>query len=147
MRRLAASLASHSDPDDVVQDALLRAWRTRARYDPARGSMTAWLLRITASVAIEDSRRHLRRRALDAGEPQDIDGRRTALSRSDVDLDRAVRALAQRQRLAVTCHYLLDLSVEDTAAVMDCSEGTVKSTLHDARARLRHLLGDDYDRD
>jgi DNA-directed RNA polymerase specialized sigma24 family protein len=35
------------------------------------------------------------------------------------------------------------LSVAETAAVMGCAEGTVKSTLADARARLRTLLGVD----
>jgi RNA polymerase sigma-70 factor (ECF subfamily) len=51
-----------------------------------------------------------------------------------------MEALSARQRLAVDCFYFADLSVADTAAVMGCSEGTVKSTLSDARARLRSLL-------
>ena len=42
-------------------------------------------------------------------------------------------------------HYFVGLTVDETAAVMDCSTGTVKSTLFDARTRLRALLGDDDD--
>jgi DNA-directed RNA polymerase specialized sigma24 family protein len=58
----------------------------------------------------------------------------------DPDLDRAVASLPPRQRLAVDCFYYAGLSVAETAVVMGCSEGTVKSTLFDARARLRPLL-------
>jgi RNA polymerase sigma-70 factor (ECF subfamily) len=57
-----------------------------------------------------------------------------------IDVEQALTNLSERQRLAVDCYYFADLSVADTAAVMDCSEGTVESTLSDARARLRFLL-------
>jgi len=57
-----------------------------------------------------------------------------------VDLNRALDRLAPRQRLAVDCVYFAGLSVAETAAVMKCAEGTVKSTLSDARARLRSSL-------
>jgi RNA polymerase sigma-70 factor (ECF subfamily) len=61
------------------------------------------------------------------------------VSRS-LDLERAIASLPRRQRLAVELHYVLDLDVRECAAVMSCSEGTVKSTLHDARIRLRGVL-------
>lgn len=64
-------------------------------------------------------------------------------SRPTVVLERAIAQLPERQRLAVQLHYFVGLSVEETAAVMQWSAGTVKSTLFDARTRLRHLLGDD----
>ena len=57
-----------------------------------------------------------------------------------IDLEAALGDLAPRQRLAVDCHYFAGLSIGETAAVMRCSEGTVKSTLSDARARLRDYL-------
>jgi len=57
-----------------------------------------------------------------------------------MDLGEAVSRLAGRQRLAVDCFYFVGLSVAETAAVMRCSEGTVKSTLADARKRLRSML-------
>jgi RNA polymerase sigma-70 factor (ECF subfamily) len=63
----------------------------------------------------------------------------------DVDLERAIAQLAERQQLAVHLHYFVGLSVDETAAVMGCSGGTVKSTLYDARSRLRARLGDDDD--
>ena len=60
--------------------------------------------------------------------------------RVDLDLRAAIRDLTERQQVAVAAYYYLDLAVEDVAAIMGCSAGTVKSTLADARARLRALL-------
>ena len=57
-----------------------------------------------------------------------------------IDVEFAVATLPPRQRLAIDCYYFVGLSVIETAAVMGCSEGTVKSTLSDARHRLRPLL-------
>jgi RNA polymerase sigma factor (sigma-70 family) len=64
---------------------------------------------------------------------------------ADLDLERAIARLTDRQQLAVHLHYFLGLSVIETAAVLHCSDGTVKSTLFDARTRLRAELGDDDD--
>jgi RNA polymerase sigma-70 factor (ECF subfamily) len=61
-----------------------------------------------------------------------------------LDVQTAVRRLARRQRTAVVLHYYLGLSAAETAQVMSCSVGTVKSTLSDARAQLKKTLGEDY---
>jgi RNA polymerase sigma-70 factor (ECF subfamily) len=49
--------------------------------------------------------------------------------------------LPERQREIVLLHYYLDASVADTAAAMGISEGTVKTQLHRARAKLADALG------
>jgi RNA polymerase sigma-70 factor (ECF subfamily) len=130
MAGFATRLVGPTDRDDVVQESLARAWRRWATFDPERGTPRGWLLAIVADKA----RRAARRRHPDRlGEPSAAGGH-------DLDLERAIRALAPRQRMAVELHYLLDLDVLEVAEVMGCAEGTVKSTLHDARARLRTLL-------
>lgn len=134
MSRLAARLAPMSDRDDVVQDALLLAWSKRKQYDGTRGSAAGWLLAITANAA----RTTLRRRRVHQ-EFTDNTGVDPP-NEDDMDIERALRRLTARQRLAVDCYYFVGLSTAETAAVMECSEGTVKSTLSDARARLRPLL-------
>ena len=59
----------------------------------------------------------------------------------DVDLERAVRAVSTRQRTPVTLSYLVDLDISTVAEVMEWAPGTV----HQARARLREMLGDGDD--
>lgn len=134
MARLAARLASDSERDDVVQEALLRAWKKRSQYDAMRGSLRAWLLAITA-----DQARRSRRRARPEGVVADLTVPSQSLDER-LDVEGAASRLPPRQRLAVDCFYFVDLSITETAAVMRCSPGTVKSTLADARHRLRELF-------
>ena len=135
MGLVAARLGPAGDREDVVQDALLDAWRHRETYDPARGSAQAWLVAITARRA----RRRHGRRTVALTEAADVAVEDAV---GDVDLRRAVERLTGRQRTAVELHYFVGLPVAECAAAMGCSEGTVKSTLSDARARLRKELGD-----
>jgi RNA polymerase sigma-70 factor (ECF subfamily) len=132
----AARLAGAAARDDIVQEALTRAWIKRDQYDGTRGTASSWLLAITADQARKALRRLRPVAELvehdEAVVRPDVEGR--------VDVGQALGTLSARQRLAVDCFYFADLSIADTAAVMDCSEGTVKSTLSDARARLRSLL-------
>ena len=144
MRRLACRLAPHADPDDLVQDALARGWQKRALFDPAKGTATTWLLAIVADAA-RASRRTRARWLKVVDDTADVPETPAAQRDPDIDLERAIAQLAERQQLAVHLHYFVGLSVDETAAVMACSTGTVKSTLFDARARLRILLGDTDD--
>ena len=137
MALLAARLAPDADRDDVVQEALLAAWRKFGQFDPGRGTPKSWLLAIVADQAGKSRRR---RRAI-AG----FDDIRTHDDQpADVDLERAVRTLPHRQRQAVALYYFLDLPVAEIAVVMRCSEGTVKATLSHSRDRLKRELGAEF---
>ena len=52
-----------------------------------------------------------------------------------------VRALPPRQRAAVALYYLEDLPLVEVAEVLECSVGTVKGQLFDARRSLANKLG------
>lgn len=133
MFRLAARLSPSRPPDDLVQDALLRAWRHRTSFDPQKGPFASWLLAIVANEARRKGRR--------LGLPIQL---ATPSSTSPVDdrldMEAAVAKLPESQRQAIDCYYYVGLSVAETALVMNCAEGTVKSTLADARSNLRRTL-------
>lgn len=135
MARLASRLAPSADRDDVVQEALVQAWRKRHQFTPDRGTPRAWLLAIAA-----DRARQSRKRRLGEIRGGPVTPLTAATDERDLDLEHAVARLSGRQRQAVECFYFVGLSVAETASVMRCSEGTVKSTLSDARARLRAYL-------
>jgi RNA polymerase sigma factor (sigma-70 family) len=138
LARYAARQVAEADRDDVVQEALIRAWQRWSTYDEGRGTPVAWLIGILA----DRCRRHRVRTPasvvvlVEEGAPA---------STPDVDLERALDRLSARQRSAVDLHYFVGLDVATTAEVMGCAPGTVKATLHQARGRLRELLGDDDD--
>lgn len=131
-RRLAARLAPY-DAEDVLQDALTRAWRRRDTYDAARGPVSAWLCGIVA-----DQCRQRRRRR----EPEPVEMLPPAMrdDAAGVDVELAIRRLAPRQRQVIELHYFAGLTVAEVASALRISDGTVKSTLSDARARLREML-------
>jgi RNA polymerase sigma factor (sigma-70 family) len=135
MRRVAAVVAPTLDRDDVVQEALLRAWQKRATYRADLGPIRPWLLALTA-----DRGRRMRHRAKPAGHLLGSTGASTDHD-DNRPLREQVQVLPTRQREAVLLYYYADLPVAEVAAVMHCAEGTVKSTLSDARSRLARALG------
>ena len=133
MFHLAERLAGPANKDDVVQEALINAWTKRAQFDTKRGTLGGWLMAIVADQA----RKSWRRRLVFVGrlerpDPPSQDDR--------MDVGIAVSRLPERQRLAVDCLYFAGLTVAETAMVMRCAEGTVKSTLSDARRSLHGAL-------
>ena len=73
-----------------------------------------------------------------AGDRTDAEGGFTADQLQQ--LMEAVAELPPRQREAVACRYLRRMSIRETAVVMGCAEGTVKSAVAAALERLRRLL-------
>ncbi len=95
-------------------------------------------MRRVAVNKLRNGHRNRRRRdeilaGIRAPEPAQLDA-------LDLDLLAAVRALPQRQRLAVCLHHLAGYPVGEVADALGVAEGTVKSNLHDARAALRRAL-------
>jgi RNA polymerase sigma-70 factor (ECF subfamily) len=132
---LAAREVGAADADDVVQDALVRAWQRRSTYRPNRGSARAWLCGVLLDQARRRRLRHPRATRL-AGEV----GAAGSAPDDRLDLERAIRSLPGRQRQVITLHYLADLPLAEIAIALGISVGSVKSNLHDARSALRSRL-------
>jgi RNA polymerase sigma-70 factor (ECF subfamily) len=134
---LAVRQVGSTDAEDVVQEALVRAWQRHSTYQPDRGSPRAWLV----GVLLGQSRRHrVRRRPPTVATDEPADGRGSLSPADRLDVERAVGALPRRQREVITLYYLADLGVAEVAQVLGISAGSVKSHLHDARANLRTAL-------
>jgi RNA polymerase sigma factor (sigma-70 family) len=136
MANLAARLAGPADRDDVVQEALTRAWRKRHTFNASRGTPRVWLLAIVADRATLTRRRRRAHEPLSSSTSPAL----AAPDGTRVDLHRAVDTLPPRMRRAVDCFYFVGLTIGETAQLMGITEGTVKSTLAAARDHLRTQL-------
>ena len=132
-------LRSPEEAEEVVQDALLRAWRARDRCSQP-DAPAAWVLAIVRNEAL---RRLSGRTAVyldDMTVPDAIvacDGEDVELR---VDVDRALDRLDALDRALVEQRYAGDQTYAMLAEVFQMPEGTVKVRLHRARKRLRAVL-------
>jgi RNA polymerase sigma-70 factor (ECF subfamily) len=146
LARLVRRCTPEADADDVVQESLSAAWRSRHTFDPQRGSFRAWLL----AIAMNECRRAARRRRRSEMVVAAMSGHvRHAFRVNDEAggadplgdaVERAIAGLSARQRLVVNLYYFVDLPVDEVARILGITPGTVKSSLADARGRLRELL-------
>ena len=133
----SASLA-----EDVTQEVFLNVIENAARFDPAKGTVRAWLLGCARYELIDHLRRE-RRHTSDLPEldvPADADDFVHAGQRSE-RLHAAISRLPLEYREALVLCELQELSYAETAEVLQCPLGTVRSRLHRARAMLVTLLG------
>jgi RNA polymerase sigma-70 factor (ECF subfamily) len=125
--------------EELAQDAFvaaLRDWDRVGRLeDPS-----AWIRRVVANRSVSRIRRlvletrHIRR------EP---DRHWSPGAGVDLDVWREVRRLPKRQAQAITLHYLHDLPRREVAAILGCSEETVKTHLDRGRRTLANRLGEE----
>lgn len=123
--------------EDVVQDALVRlygAWDRVAKIDNIDG----YVRRIVVNADYSDRRRPWRRES--ATEPRDVP-LDPGFPVEDADTIRAaLRALPPGQRRVIVLRHIWNLTIEETAAELGISTGTVKSQSADALATLRKSL-------
>ncbi|RPE43289.1 RNA polymerase sigma-70 factor (ECF subfamily) [Streptomyces sp. Ag109_O5-1] len=150
-------LGSFHEAEDLVQETMLRAWKARDRYDPARASVRTWLYRIATNVCLTALQGRARR-PLPSGlgapgtDPEapltpalDVpwlepfpDARLDVEVRTDLRLAlvTALQVLPARQRAVLVLREVLEFSAAEVAAQLETSVPAVNSALQRARAAL-----------
>jgi len=138
---------SAADAEEAAQDAFVKAHRALGRFREG-APLRPWLLTIVANEARNRVRAAGRRErlALRVAEERRPGGAVPSPEAALLDFERrdellaAIAELPENDRQAIACRYFLDLSEEETATVLDCPRGTVKSRLSRALARLRERM-------
>jgi RNA polymerase sigma-70 factor (ECF subfamily) len=136
--------------EDITQEAFLSIWRSRLRYDQARGSVRTWVLGIVHNRAIDALRRsvvHDRRR-----EPiEGLEERFEARERTDVEAARreearsvrsALDALPEDQRRTIELAYFGGFSHSQIAELLGEPIGTVKGRMRLGLDKMRRRLAE-----
>jgi RNA polymerase sigma-70 factor (ECF subfamily) len=147
---LAHHLVGPTDGKDAAQEAMLKIVRELGRFDPARGTFSAWAQAVARNACRDRLRRRtLERRAFEAdGAPHEerakapeADPERRAILSEDAEaLGRALRDLPEPMREALLMFHLGELSYEEIARELDVPMGTVMTWLHRGRKRLRAAI-------
>jgi len=145
LRRFAQALARDwADADDLVQRAVEQALRRQSQYRPGT-RLDSWMFTIMKNAWIDETRARSRRLRWfsppEAGENiTDINAPSLEGHRRIAEVQAAVAALPQDQRLAVALVLIEGLSYAEAAAVMDVPVGTLTSRLVRGRAALQAQL-------
>jgi RNA polymerase sigma-70 factor (ECF subfamily) len=134
--------------EEVAQEALLDIWRHSARFDPAQGSPTSWILTIAHRKAVDRVRS-----AQSASDREDAYGSRTQDRAFDETTEvverrldaqrvrRALDSLTETQRGAVELAYFGGYTHSEVASLLGIPLGTAKTRIRDGLIRLRDTLG------
>ncbi len=154
--RLAALYDAHAGPvwryvvhltgdragaDDVVQETLLRAWRTPRilAQDPA--TTRSWMFTVARHLVVDDARSARRRREIVVDDvPERAQADATEALFEAILIEEALAALTAEHRAVVIRAYFGGLTVAEMAGELEIPEGTVKSRLHYGLRALRLAL-------
>ena len=140
--RFAFAMAkSRSFAQDVTQEVFLNVLENAGRFDSAKGTVRAWLFGCARHVTLD--RLRLERRWTD-DMPADVgmlDSDERLLADQRVErLHAAIARLPVEYREALVLFELQELTYAETATVLDCPIGTVRSRLHRGRVLLATML-------
>jgi len=129
--------------EDLVQETLVEAWRSLARFD-GRCQFSTWLYGILRHRFLK-WRDH---RAAKLAAPESLDqtpytddlpDRSAEASEDSQRIHRAVASLPEEHRLVVELRFFAGATLGEISAALDCPLGTVKSRLHHALEKLRQM--------
>ncbi len=136
--------------EDVVQEAFFSLWRSGVRYDPARGSVRAWLLRVVHNRTIDAFRRSAVKDGRDVHDDAAAE-RLPSPERTEAEVERrddvrqvrdALEGLPPDQRQVIELAYFGGFSHSQIADMLHLPAGTVKGRMRLGLAKLRLTLAD-----
>jgi RNA polymerase sigma-70 factor, ECF subfamily len=140
-------LRDDAEAEDVAQESLLRLWRNAAGLELGDGGVRPWLRRVAANLCI-DRVRAQRNISVSDEVPEEAEpaSQVTRLAERELGkrVDAALKALPERQRLALTLFHYEGMSQIEVGKTMGISDEAVESLLARARRTLKASLKDEW---
>jgi RNA polymerase sigma-70 factor (ECF subfamily) len=136
------------DAEDLAQEAFVKAYQSLGRFR-SEEPFGPWIFRITTNVALDvlKHRKRVRHEEIMESEPAarrdsaDLPAKANEIARR---IDGALEELPEMQRIVARLHLVEQFEHREIAGMTGLSEGTVRSHLSHARAKLREKLADLY---
>jgi len=142
--------------EDLAQEAFLRIFRSRERYEPT-ARFSTWLFRIAHNLASNQKRGAARRREIQMAsgsgahdfrpDQQNLLEKSALMPTRQLDsvelrtvVRNAIEELSERQRTAVILHKFEEMSYEEIGEIMGLGPVAVKSLISRARGKLKEAL-------
>ena len=137
LRSIAGKIVnSPTDADDVVQNALLRAWDKRRSFSGKPDALSAWVTKIV----ISESYNLLRKKAREARHLAALPPGETAENPALSALDNAIAELPELYKETVHIAILSGITIEEASGILGCSNNTLYQRIHKARQMLRNII-------
>jgi len=140
-------LRDDAEAEDIAQEALMRLWRSAGTLELGPGGLRPWLTRVTSNLCI-DRIRSARNTSVveEVPEMPEPAGQLRHLTEQELSgaVDKALKELPERQRLALTLFHYEGLSQVEVGQILGVSDEAVESLLARARRALRAVLKDDW---
>jgi RNA polymerase sigma-70 factor (sigma-E family) len=142
LRTASLLCGARSDAEDILQTALEKAYRHWGKIGRGDADPEPYVRKILVNLTVSRARRWRVLREVQMASPPEMP---TASETGTVELRGVLidelRRLGPRQRAVLVLRYWEDMSEAETAKVLGCSVGTVKSQAARGLARLRERMG------
>lgn len=147
---LIYTVRSRQLAEDLVQEVYIRVLKSHKNFE-GKSSEKTWLFSIAKNVAIDHFRKQKgwKGRILEKFDwsqpikdekeiPEEV-----AMQKAEIlDLYKCIEKCTTDQRMVITMRYIQDLSIAETAEVLDWTESKVKTTQHRAINALKKMMGE-----
>jgi RNA polymerase sigma-70 factor (ECF subfamily) len=143
MNVIGRMLSSQEEAEDIVQETFVRVYQHRQSFN-FQHCFSTWIYTIGLNLARNELRKRKRFKFFDISEMQGSEAEFAVEpkvpSRLPETLDKAVKGLPEKYRMAFLLRDVEEMPYEEVAKVLDVPLGTVKSRVNRARLMLRDVL-------
>lgn len=140
-------LRDDAEAEDVAQETMLRLWRNAAGLELGPGGVRPWLRRVASNLCIDRVRARRNTSVVEAV-PEDSEPagqvRHLAERELGARVDAALKALPERQRLAITLFHYEGMSQIEVGEILGISDEAVESLLARGRRALKASLREEW---
>ncbi|MEQ8702578.1 MAG: sigma-70 family RNA polymerase sigma factor [Phaeodactylibacter sp.] len=133
--------------EETLQDSFLKIWDNFSKYDPEKGRLFTWMVRICRNLAIDKIRSsQFKKGNRTESIPDSVynsDSLSEELNTSDPGLRKVISKMDDKTRVLIELLYFKDYTQREVSDALDIPLGTVKSRSRKAIQVLRQVLGNE----